>query len=394
MLTSSLSLLFCIACAVYVLLNLRLAAALYGMAERRGVDADDTRGETDAGLPSVTVLVAARDEEALLPRTLDALLAQDWPADRLQIVVADDRSVDRTPEILRDYAARHPGRLEFLRVDDVPPGTSPKKHALSLGLARARGTWIAVTDADCRMGPGWLRAMARHFEPRVGMVLGVTAYEEPAQGFGPVAGGRALEFISYGVAAAGLAGLGFPVSANANNLAYRREAFDAAGGYAAHGRLVSGDDDFTLQAIHAAGWDFRFCADRAARVRTQAPPDFRTFWEQRKRWVGKTIHYRRAQVAFLSLVYLFYVSTAALLLCGLLRIGPAHLGLLGLAGVTAKAVGEFASMQAGLRLFRLSPLLRFFGMASVIHLPLVVAVVPAGIFGRFTWKGQRMGRKA
>lgn len=393
MLTTVLTWLFLAACVSYVLLNLRLAVALHGMAWRQE-EASRVEPVAEEKLPSVTVLVAARNEEVHLPRTLDALLAQDWPSDRLQVIVVDDRSEDRTPEILRDYAARHPGRLEHVRVDAVPPGTSPKKHALAQGLARARGTWIAVTDADCRMGPGWLRALARHFGDETGMVLGVTTYEEPARGFNPAEGGRALEFISYGVAAAGLTGLGFPMSANANNLAYRRAAFDAAGADAARRALVSGDDDFTLQAIHAAGWKIRFCPDRAARVRTQGPEDFRAFWEQRKRWVGKTIHYQPGPRTFLALLYLFYLSTALLLLCSLFRIGPPHFGLLAIAGLVAKTVGEFATMQAGLRLFGLSPLLRFFGIASALHLPLVVCVVPAGVFGRYTWKGQRMGRKA
>lgn len=392
--------LFVVICVVYIALNVRLARMLRRMERARAQAASVADAVTiGPNPPTITVLVAARDEEANLPRTLEALLAQDWPRERLQIVIVDDRSADRTPEILRHYAARYPGLIDMMRVTQDPVGISPKKNALSLGLTIARGEWIAVTDADCLMEPGWLRGLARSFGSeviegaKVGMVFGITSYDEPLDGFTPVQGARALEFISYGVATAGLAGFGFPVSANANNIAYRREAFESIGGYARHGTIVSGDDDFTLQELHAAGWDFRFCADREARVRTQAPATWSEFWEQRKRWAGKTIHYRGPQVAFLSLIYGFYLSTLCLLLAGLLRLGPSYLGLLGLAGIGSKALGEYLNMSAGLRLFGLSPLLRFFPLTSALHLPLTVAAVPAGIIRGFTWKGQKMGRK-
>lgn len=390
--------LFLTACAVYVALDLQLVRGLARV--RRGQKAahpspgPETPRVPASAEPLITVLVAARDEERNLPRTLDHLLAQDWPAAKTQIVVVDDRSQDGTPAVLRDYAARHPGRVESVRVDVAPAGMSPKKNALARGLEIARGEWIAVTDADCAMGPGWLRALAAHFDETVGMVFGVTTYEEGEEGFMPAEGTRALEFVSYGVTNAGLAGFGFPVSANANNLAYRRRAFDAAGGFARHGALVSGDDDFTLQEIHAAGWAFRFCADPAARVRTAAPATWREFWEQRKRWAGKCIHYRAPQVAFLLCIYTFYLTIGALLVAGFLRVGPENLGLLGLTGLAVKTAADFVVMRAGLNLFGLTTLMHFFPFTAALHIPLVVASVPAGVFGRFTWKGQKLGRKA
>lgn len=394
--------LFLTACAVYALLDLQLVRGLARVRRAQtpsspAPGAPGAPGEADKGSaaePLITILVAARDEEQNLPRTLDHLLAQDWPHARTQIVVVDDRSRDGTPAVLRTYVERYPGRVESVRVDETPVGMSPKKNALAQGLRIARGTWIAVTDADCVMGPGWLRALAANFTDDVGMVFGVTAYEEPAEGFSPAEGTRALEFVSYGVTNAGLSGFGFPVSANANNLAYRRRAFDEAGGFGRHGALVSGDDDFTLQEIHAAGWAFRFCADPAARVRTAAPATWTEFWEQRKRWAGKCIHYRAPQVAFLLCIYSFYLTIAALLVAGFLRVGPENLGLLGLTGFAVKTAADFLVMRAGLKLFGLSSLMRFFPFTAALHIPLVVGSVPAGVFGRFTWKGQTLGRKA
>jgi hypothetical protein len=227
------------------------------------------------------------------------------------------------------------------------------------------------------------------------MVLGLTAYDEPREGFSPSGGTRALEFVSYGIVASGLIGLGFPVIGNANNLAYRRRAFDEAGGFARHGSVVSGDDDFTLQEIHATGkWSVRYCVDPKALMRTAPPEDWARFWEQRKRWAGKTVHYRRAQVLFLSLIFAFYASIVALLLAGLFHLGDGSWGLLGLAGLAVKTAADYAVMKRGLELFRLSPLLRFFPLTAALHLPLMIGALVAGSFGSFTWKGQRLRTKA
>ncbi len=371
---------------LYLLLDLRLIA---------GLSRFSASGRSEEGAPmppSITVLVAARDEEANLPATLDALLAQDYPVGKMQIVVANDRSRDGTAAVLREYAARHPDRLAWIDVTEVPPGISPKKNALRTGLGSARGEWIAVTDADCVMGPGWLNGLSRHFSPETGMVLGLTTYAEPRRGFTSAEGVRALEFASYGIVSAALVGLGFPVIANANNLAYRRQAFEEAGGFERHAGIVSGDDDFTLQEIHATGrWKTRFSVGAETLVRTQAPLTWEQFWEQRKRWASKCLAYRPAQVLFLAMIFAFYVSIPLLLLAGF---WSATAGLLGLLALAVKTGADFLVMRKGLSLFGLSPLLRHFPGTALLQIPLILAAVLAGTSGSFTWKGQQMSRKA
>jgi cellulose synthase/poly-beta-1,6-N-acetylglucosamine synthase-like glycosyltransferase len=375
------------ACAVYVLLDLQLLRGLKSLARKR------TRAlPFPAPPPFITVLIAARDEEHNLPRVLDALLAQDYPRERMQVVVANDRSVDGTEAVLREYAARFPSLLEHVSIATLPPGWAPKKHALLRGLERARGEWIAVTDADSEMAPGWLSALSREFRDDTGMVLGFTAYAEDRGPKRGLAGGvRALEFSSHCITGAALVGLGFPVIANANNLAYRRRAFDEAGAFERHGRVVSGDDDFTLQEIHATGkWRVGFCTAPEALMRTAAPESWRPFWEQRKRWGGKCIHYRPPQVAFLLGVFAFYLSIPLLLLGGL---ADGRLGWLGLAGLLLKTGADFLVMRAGLRLFGLSPLLRFFPLTALLHIPLILGAVMMGTLRGFTWKGQKLGTR-
>ena len=108
--------------------------------------------------PMVSVIFAARDEAEKLPGALDTLLAQDYP--RFEVVAVNDRSQDRTREILRGFEPAH-RNLKVLDVTDLPPGWLGKPHALVAGFEQSQGEWIVFTDADVHFAPDVLgRAIA------------------------------------------------------------------------------------------------------------------------------------------------------------------------------------------------------------------------------------------
>ena len=120
----------------------------------------------DEPLPSLTVLVAAKDEEANIGACVAGLLAQEYPG--LEVIVVNDRSADRTGAILDDFAARD-GRLRVIHVPALPAGWAGKNHAMHLGVQTARGELLCFTDADCRFhSPLLLRAAVR-FARRAGI---------------------------------------------------------------------------------------------------------------------------------------------------------------------------------------------------------------------------------
>ncbi|HEY0153067.1 MAG TPA: glycosyltransferase family 2 protein [Longimicrobium sp.] len=114
-----------------------------------------------AELPLVSVVVAARDEERNVEEAMGSILAQDL-AD-IELVVVDDRSADRTGEILDRMAAADP-RLRVVHVRELPAGWLGKNHALDLGAADARGELILFTDADVVMAPDTVRLAASYME--------------------------------------------------------------------------------------------------------------------------------------------------------------------------------------------------------------------------------------
>lgn len=98
--------------------------------------------------PRVSILVAAKDEEDNIESCVRSLLDQDYPD--FEVIAVDDRSTDRTLEILRRLELQADGRLSVLEIDELPEGWFGKHHAMHHGIERSTGDWILLTDADCR----------------------------------------------------------------------------------------------------------------------------------------------------------------------------------------------------------------------------------------------------
>ncbi len=97
----------------------------------------------------VSVLIAAKDEEHTIETCVRSLFEQDYP--NFEVIVADDRSADRTPEILSRLQEEFGDRLRCRRIDDLPEGwTFGKSHAMHRAVSFATGDWLLFTDADCR----------------------------------------------------------------------------------------------------------------------------------------------------------------------------------------------------------------------------------------------------
>src|SRR5207247_4647999 len=106
-----------------------------------------------------SVIVATRNRSALLEQTLDALSRQDWPPERLEIIVADNGSVDDTRTVVQAQSARGISNRPAVRYLTVE--TPGKSHAVNAALAIARGEILAFTDDDVRPDPEWVRQIVK-----------------------------------------------------------------------------------------------------------------------------------------------------------------------------------------------------------------------------------------
>ncbi len=148
----------------------------------------DPQADSDY-LPTVSVLISARNEERDIAWKVKETLAWDYPAARLQLLVASDASEDRTDEILKSF---DDPRLKYFRMTT----RAGKNAALNRLVQRAAGELLLFTDANSHIAAGGLRKLVRHFaDERVGCVTGVeeSAPEESREMV--AAGGKA--FLNY-----------------------------------------------------------------------------------------------------------------------------------------------------------------------------------------------------
>jgi 1,2-diacylglycerol 3-beta-glucosyltransferase len=106
--------------------------------------------------PAVDVVVAARDEQAVIARLVERIASLRWPAGQLVLWVVDDGSDDRTPELLADLQGRHPFLRVLRRPRDAGGG---KSGALNLVLQQLSGRWLLVLDADADLQSGVLERL-------------------------------------------------------------------------------------------------------------------------------------------------------------------------------------------------------------------------------------------
>lgn len=330
----------------------------------------------------VSVVIAARNEQENIGSCLEALSHQSYPAERYEVIVVDDRSTDRTVAIVADYGKKH-SRIKLVQIEQLPPGVSPKKHALEKGIGIANGEIILTTDADCVPQPGWIAGMVSYFKPAVGLVAGFSPLVK-AEGATIFSRLVTLDSLSLAAVAAGSFGLGKPLTCNGRNLAYRKAAFQAIDGFKAIQHLISGDDDLLLHQLRQkTDWQFRYAIDPETIVRSKAPPDFRHLANQRIRHASKGRYYSSWLKLSLAAVYLFNLILLALVP---ILFFVSKLFWLWLTALLIKSFSELLLLARFAEIYKYKKALSIFLLAILLHVPYVVIFGLWGQVGKFQWK--------
>ncbi|MBN9563866.1 MAG: glycosyltransferase [Alphaproteobacteria bacterium] len=230
-----------------------------------------------ARMPSVQVIVPARDEAAVIGGCLAALSAQAYPSDRLSFVVVDDDSRDDTAGRVREAAVADP-RIALRATGALPPGWPGKPHACWRGADGASADWFCFVDADVRADPLLLASAVRAAEAQQIDLLSL----QPFQELGSLGERLVVPAGLLMVACAkDLRAIDDPASpeANANGqfMLMRREAYEATGGHAAV-RAEICEDRALARLAKRCGMRVRvLAAEHLARTRMYR--DFASLWE-------------------------------------------------------------------------------------------------------------------
>jgi len=137
---------------------------LFGFQRHPYIDTDT------ADWPQVTILVAAHNEEKVISHILAALMGVNYPPEKMLVVPVNDRSTDRTREIIDRFCEDHPGRI---RPFHRSAGKGGKAAALKDAMELVDTEVILIFDADYIPGTGLIKQLvAPFFDPEVGGVMG------------------------------------------------------------------------------------------------------------------------------------------------------------------------------------------------------------------------------
>lgn len=242
-----------------------------------------SRALADSECPAISIIVCARNEENDLPACIDALLALDYPRDRVELLLIDDASTDATGQIIAAARARDQ-RIVALTTEGTPQGVlRGKARALATAASRARGEWILVTDADARVSPAWPRHLLDGADATVGMVGGgVFAYPRGLVGL--------FEWwvdCLITPAGTGIAGHGAAFTCFGPNMGFRREVYERSGGLEAaarDGKLRVAEDLALFTLITRSGYRTLVKADAATVVRLTPVSSIVNLFSKWRRW--------------------------------------------------------------------------------------------------------------
>lgn len=239
--------------------------------------------EDDDLFPTVSLMVAAKNEEAVIGRLAEMLCGLDYPNDRYEVWVIDDNSSDRTAEILDELAKHYPQLNVFHRPANAGGG---KSGALNQVLPLTRGEFLAVFDADAQVDRDFLRRVLPVFDRGdVGAIQVRKAIIQAEPEFdskdsknfwiqGQMAEMALDAFIHQQRAAVG--GLG---ELRGNGQLVRREALLDCGGW--NEQTITDDLDLTFR-LHLNRWDIEVVTEPA--VYEEGVTNAIALWHQRNRW--------------------------------------------------------------------------------------------------------------
>jgi cellulose synthase/poly-beta-1,6-N-acetylglucosamine synthase-like glycosyltransferase len=330
----------------------------------------------------VSILIAARNEEKKLYYTILDILAQNYPAELLELIVVDDHSTDGTADIVRSFANQ---KVILIQLNESQVLNSYKKKAISRAIDFSKGELIITTDADCRMNVNWLSTIVSFYEEKnLKMISSPVVYHEESSVFEKW---QTLDFLFLNGLGASAIGNKMPSTCNGANLAYRRDLFYELGGFRGIDDLASGDDELFLHKVASKyPGHIGYCKSVDAIVYTHAMPDLASFINQRKRWSSKSTRYKNILVILLGImIWLTNLSICVNLLLGFVS---SNCWIVAAVSIASKFTVEMIFMIPVARFVKRTELLPHIVYLTIIH-PFYVAYIGfAGNSGKYVWKGR------
>ena len=329
---------------------------------------------------TVSILIAARNEEDKIALTIDDILKQDYPKELIELIVIDDHSTDNTAQIISGYANHG---VTLIKLNEDKALNSYKKKAISEAISIAKGELIITTDADCRMNAKWLKTIVSTYEEgNYKLISSPVIFFEEKNFFERL---QTLEFLYLIGLGAATIGNKNPSTCNGANLAYRKDVFNELGGFKGIDDLASGDDELFLHKVASKyPADIGFCKSYDAMVYTHAKPDIAAFISQRKRWASKSTRYKNKKIVALGVSIWTYNALILMNILLAFNFSPFR-GVL-MVALTIKFLTELIFLIPVTSFGKRRELLWSLPLLTIIHTFYIAYIGVAGNSGKYVWK--------
>ncbi|HEV3221975.1 MAG TPA: glycosyltransferase [Puia sp.] len=332
----------------------------------------------------VSVIIPARNEFLRIGYCLDSIFNQSYPKEFTEVIVVNDYSTDRTSTLVLE----HKLNCKLLNLSDYITENlnSYKKKAIETGIAHSSGELIVCTDADCTMGPDWIKTLVSAYEKE--KLQFIAAPVKIINDRSLLSVFQILDFISLqGITGAAVYKNLYPMC-NGANLAYTRKAYNTVGGFSDIDHIASGDDMLLMKKIQA-GFPGKtgYIKDKRAIVNTRSAENIKAFISQRVRWASKISHYKHGATFFtLGLVFLL---NSLLLLLFISCFFYGHWRWL-LFLIAFKTISEFFFVSKVALFFQQQSLMKYFPFLQPFHILYTVIAGSLGSFGKYKWKNRKV----
>ncbi|WP_462400398.1 glycosyltransferase family 2 protein [Lacticaseibacillus pantheris] len=236
--------------------------------------------------PFVSIMVPAHNEGIVIVKTVQALLALDYPADRYEIIVINDNSSDNSADLLKALQQLHPDRNLTVVNTDKTNGGKGKSNALNIGLQHARGSVISIYDADNTPEHDALRYLVAELlsDDHYGAVIG--KFRTRNKNATILTRFINVETLSFQwMAQAGRQQLFKLCTIPGTNYVIRRDLLEQIGGWDV--KALSEDTEISFQ-VYARNYRIKF--QPLAVTWEQEPQTLDVWFHQRTRWVKGNIY--------------------------------------------------------------------------------------------------------
>ena len=345
-----------------------------------------SKKDSSEEFPLVSIIVAARNEEKNINQFISSLINQNYPKEKFEIIIANDKSSDNTYQIL-DLLKNKISSLKVINIQNTPNNWGSKKWALNLAINESKYDIILQTDADCIVDSEWIKNMSIQFNnPDIGFVAGHTPFIQKSNHI--LNKILAFENFSQDAFIGACINRDIPLSCVGRSIGFRKKYFFDSNGYNDFKNEISGDDDLLMHRIlHQKKSKVQYVNIKNSFVYTNPPQNLMQFINQRLRYASKGKLYfsaffisseLRIILPFLFLTNLFYIISL-LLLCNTPK-------MIYLFPIIFKMAGDFIVTFSFSKIIQSRFSFHLFCLSSLIHPFYVVIFSLLGPFIKFDWK--------